>query len=61
MKVKYIGETEYLVLTHNKVYAVISVEKGWYRIIDDSNEDYLYPPEVFEIVEGSPDDVKQTN
>lgn len=61
MKVKYIGETEYLVLTHNKVYTVISVEKGWYRIIDDSNEDYLYPPEVFEIVEGSPEDVKQIN
>lgn len=61
MKVKYIGETEYLVLTHNKVYTVISVEKEWYRIIDDSNEDYLYPPEVFEIVEGSPEDVKQIN
>ena len=26
------------------------VEKGWYRIGDDSGEDYLYPPEVFEIV-----------
>ena len=61
MKVKYIGKTEYLVLTHNKIYTVISVEKGWYRIIDDSKEDYLYPPEVFEIVEGSPEDVKQIN
>ncbi len=51
MKVKYIGETEELVLTNEKVYDVISIEKGWYRINDDTGEDYLYPPESFEIVE----------
>lgn len=51
MKVKYIGKTDFLVLTNNKVYSVISVEKEWYRIIDDSGDDYLYPPELFEIVE----------
>lgn len=33
-------------------YEVISVEKGWYRIIDDSGEDYLYLPEKFEVIEG---------
>ena len=36
MKVKWNGETEPLVLTKDKVYDVISVEKGWYRIVDDS-------------------------
>lgn len=51
MKVRFIGETEFLVLTHNKIYTVLSVEKGWYRIVDDSGDDYLYPPENFEIVE----------
>lgn len=51
MRVKYIGETEELVLTNGKVYDVISIEKGWYRINDDTGEDYLYPPESFEIVE----------
>lgn len=51
IKIKYNGETSFLELTHNKIYDVISVEKGWYRIIDDSGEDYLYPPELFEIVE----------
>lgn len=51
MKVKYTGETDFLVLTSGKVYDVISVEKDWYRIKDDSGEDYLYPPERFEIVE----------
>ena len=51
MKVKWKGKTDFLVLTHNKIYDVLSVEKGWYRIIDDSGEDYLYPPESFELVE----------
>ena len=47
MKVKYLGKTEFLVLTNNKIYDVISVEKGWYRIVDDSGEDYLYPKKIF--------------
>lgn len=51
MKVRYIGKTEFLVLTNNKIYEVISVERKWYRIIDDSGYDYLYTPEVFEILE----------
>lgn len=51
LKIRYIGETDFLVLTNNKIYDVISIEKDWYRIIDDSGEDYLYPPELFEIVE----------
>ena len=46
-------------LTHGKVYEVLSVEKGWYRIFDDDGDDrysedelpgYIYPPELFEIV-----------
>lgn len=51
MKVRFLGKTEALVLTHGKVYDVLSVEKGFYRIVDDSGEDYLYPPKYFEIVE----------
>ena len=35
----------------NKIYEVLSVERGFYRIIDESGEDYLYPPEKFEVVE----------
>jgi 7,8-dihydro-6-hydroxymethylpterin-pyrophosphokinase len=31
-----------------KVYEVQRIEHGWYRIIDESGEDYLYPPELFE-------------
>ena len=51
MKVKFIGQTEFLVLTNGKIYDVLSVEKGFYRIVDDSGEDYLYPPKYFEVVE----------
>ena len=51
MKVKWIGKTDLLSLVHNKVYDVLSVEKGWYRIKDETDEDYLYPPDEFEIVE----------
>lgn len=51
MKVKYLGETSFLELTNGKVYTVLSVEKDWYRIVDDSGEDYLYPPEDFVVVD----------
>nr|DAI90250.1 MAG TPA: hypothetical protein [Caudoviricetes sp.] len=50
MKVRYIGKTD-VSLTNGKVYTVLSVEKGWYRIIDDTDEDYLFSPEQFEIIE----------
>ena len=51
MKVKYKLGTERAILTQGRIYEVISIEKGWYRIVDDSGEDYLYPPELFEIIE----------
>lgn len=50
MTIKYNGKTIAMELTNGKLYDVISIEKKWYRIIDDSGEDYLYPPEQFEIV-----------
>jgi len=51
MKIKYTGKTIPLELTQGKTYDVISVEKGWYRIKDDTGDDYLFPPSSFEIVE----------
>jgi hypothetical protein len=48
--VRRMGQTDFLMLTHGKIYTVLSVEKDWYRIIDDSGEDYFYPPQQFEIV-----------
>ena len=38
-------------IKNGKVYDVISIEKGWYRIMTELDDDYLFPPELFEIVE----------
>ncbi len=51
MKVRYIGKKETPALNRNKTYDVLSVEKGWYRIFTEIDDDYLFPPELFEIVE----------
>ena len=51
VKVRYTGKTVFLCLTHDKVYDVLTIERTWYRIVDDSGEDYLYPPEIFEKME----------
>lgn len=52
MRVQYIG-SQYLgtAFDADKNYEVISVEKGWYRIMTELDEDYLFPPELFKIVE----------
>ena len=50
MKVKYIGEST-VSLTNGKDYDVISVENGCYRIVDNTEEDYLFEPENFEPID----------
>ena len=47
---KYIGK-DLVAMQKGKVYDVISIEKGWYRILTELDETYLFPPNVFEIVE----------
>ena len=51
LKVKYIGK-QYIgtAFDEEKTYEVLSVEKGWYRIMTELDEEYLFPPELFEIV-----------
>ena len=51
MKVKYIGNHDTLAFEKNKIYEVMSIEKGWSRIMTELDEDYLFPPNLFEIVE----------
>jgi len=53
MKVRFIGEDDPLELLNGKEYDVIEVdeESGWYRIVDETGDDYLFDPEDFEIVE----------
>lgn len=59
MKVKFIANSDIVALEKNKIYDVISIEKGWYRIMTEIDDDYLFPPEAFEVVEGSPDEFKK--
>lgn len=51
MKVKYLGEIKTVALEDGKIYNVMSIERGWYRIMTELDEDYLFPPEHFEVVE----------
>ena len=60
MKVKVIEENRAKMgsfttvgLLKNKIYEA-ETNNGkmqWYRIVDESGEDYLYPPMLFEVVE----------
>ena len=50
LRARYIGE-DMVAIKKGKIYDIISVEHGWYRIMTEINEDYLFPPEAFEIIE----------
>ena len=52
-KVKYIGESFVISLTKNKVYDCLGIEPPFLRIIDDTEEDYLYPLEKFRLIDGT--------
>lgn len=49
IKVKYIGK-DLVAMKQGKIYEIISIEKCWYRIMAEIHEDYLFPPECFEII-----------
>lgn len=51
IKVKYIGEDDPLALRKGKVYDARVLKKGWFGIVDETNEEYAFPPEQFEIIE----------
>lgn len=48
--VKYIGEST-MDLKKDEIYRVLSIEKGWYRIMTEYDEDYLFPPELFQEIQ----------
>lgn len=51
VKVKYIGEDDPLSLRNGKVYNARVLKKNWYGIVDETKEEYAFPPELFEVVE----------
>ena len=57
LKVKYIGDDN-ISLIKNKIYDVISIESLFsendtYQIIDETDEDYLFHKNCFEIIENN--------
>lgn len=58
MKVRYIGENT-VSCTSGKTYVVESIEDGLYRIIDDTEDDFLFGPRFFEILEETDEHYKQ--
>lgn len=51
VKVRYLGEDDPLTLLHGKVYDARVLKLNWYGIVDETKEEYAYPPGLFEIVE----------
>lgn len=49
--VRFIGRDNPLALINGKVYEAIIGQKGMYCIIDETGEEYGYPPSLFELVE----------
>ena len=51
MRIKYIGKSDPMELINGKVYECLGQEHECFRVIDETDEDYLYPVDEFEIVE----------
>ena len=49
MKVLYTGKTSKS-FTHGKLYIVLSVEQGYYRVLDDNETDMLIKSDLFEVI-----------
>lgn len=51
MKVKYIGEkSDWLKLVKNKVYDRVGESHGYWSVVDETGDDYLYSPDNFEVL-----------
>jgi hypothetical protein len=51
VRVQYIGEDNPLSLRHGKVYEARVLQKNWFGVVDETKEEYAYPPELFILVE----------
>ena len=38
-------------LKKDKIYEATKAQKGWFILVDESGEEYGYPPHLFEVVE----------
>ena len=49
--VRFIGNDDPLALRHGRVYRALRGQKGMICVIDETGEEYAYPPELFEVIE----------
>ncbi len=42
---------EMISLTLNKIYDVLEEDGEYYRLVDNTDEDYLYPKIMFEVID----------
>ena len=51
MRVRYLGygQSEFNI---GQIYEVLTIENGWYRIMNENHDECLFPPRAFEVVEG---------
>jgi len=54
MRVKYIGKSDRFGCINGKIYEVVAEEKNFYRVVDESGEDYLYLKKNFTVAESKP-------
>jgi hypothetical protein len=47
------GNSDYADLSADQFYFVIGIEADDYRILNDAGKPYLYPPELFDIIEAT--------
>ena len=55
MRVRYIDGSP-IALVRGRVYDVVAIEGDWYRILDEMDDLFLYPPCAFEITDLDEDD-----
>ena len=48
--VKYVGPDSPIALRFGKEYSARVLQMGWFGIVDESGEEYAYPPDIFELI-----------
>ena len=51
IKVRFIGEDDPLSLRNGKVYDARVLKKGWFGIVDETKEEYAYPPHMIAVIQ----------
>lgn len=50
-RLRYIGKSSPLKLLNGKIYLGRVSQLNWFGVVDETNEEYAYPPEAFEVLE----------